>query len=299
MSHRHELDQRLHKLKEIGEIMRSMQLLALMETRKLSRFLEAQDESVRLIEAAAADFLHFYPQFSSKVTHVKQARLVIGAERGFCGDFNEELLAELDRNGDEASRHDGGKSDKKVEGRNEHRSPDSPILAVGHKLCARLEKHPALTCQFDGPTVAEDVTETLNQLVPEIHRLQQEQSCQGLIVLHHRSGTMKLCRKQLLPPFMPAITSKLSYRHPPLLNLSPEHFFAGLVRHYLFAALHEIFYTSLMAESQRRIQHLEGAIRRLEEKNDELARQCRVLRQEEITEEIEVLLLSAEGEVKQ
>jgi F-type H+-transporting ATPase subunit gamma len=68
-----------------------------------------------------------------------------------------------------------------------------------------------------------------------------------------------------------------------------------LVHHYLFAALHEIFYTSLMAENQRRIQHLEGAIQRLEEKNENLARKSRTLRQEEITEEIEVILLSVEG----
>ncbi len=50
-----------------------------------------------------------------------------------------------------------------------------------------------------------------------------------------------------------------------------------------------------MAENQRRIQHLEGAIQRLEEKNENLARKSRTLRQEEITEEIEVILLSVEG----
>jgi F-type H+-transporting ATPase subunit gamma len=59
--------------------------------------------------------------------------------------------------------------------------------------------------------------------------------------------------------------------------------------------LHEIFYASLMAENQRRMQHLEGAIHRLHEKTDGFARRCRALRQEEITEEIEVILLSVEG----
>ena len=49
----------------------------------------------------------------------------------------------------------------------------------------------------------------------------------------------------------------------------------------------------LMAENRRRMQHLEGAIRRLEERTSELALKRNALRQEEITEEIEVILLSA------
>jgi len=274
MSRRHELEQRLRKLGEIGEIMRSMKNLALMETRKLARFLDIQNDSVLMIETAAADFLQFNPHLA--LPSGKQVLLVIGSERGFCGDFNEELLNAL---GSDIS-------------------PDSPILSVGGKLCTRLEKHPALAGQFDGPTVAEDVPKTLNQLIPAIGRLQETQECDGLTVLHHRSGIESIARKSLLPPFTENAAPDPKLHHSPLLNLAPGQFFAELVHHYLFAALHEIFYTSLMAENQRRIQHLEGAIQRLEEKNEILARKSRTLRQEEITEEIEVILLSVEGKVQ-
>jgi len=274
MSRRRELEQRLRKLAEIGEIMRSMKNLALMETRKLARMLDAQEESVRLIEAVAADFLGHHPRFALESPPGRRALLVIGAERGFCGDFNEELLAELTPG-------------------------DTAILAVGGKLGARLEKHPALAGQFDGPAVAEDVAATLNRLVPAIGRLRQAEDCQGLDVLHHRGGgAQRPCRKALLPPFTQTPAPRPAGLHPPLLNLPPRHFFAELVRHYLFAALHEIFHTSLMAENQRRIQHLEGAIQRLEEKTATFARQSRTLRQEEITEEIEVILLGVEGMAK-
>ncbi len=270
MTRRRELEQRLRKLGEIGEIMRSMKNLALMETRRLARFLDCQEQSVLLIEGAAADFLRFHPGFAPQEAPSASAILAIGTERGFCGDFNEELLVGL-------------------------RAVDVPILAVGGKLCARLEGHPFLVGQFDGPTVTEDVTKTLNQLVPAIDRLRQTHDCHGLTVLCHRSGAEGLSRKALLPPFVSPPESRRDCLHAPLLSLSPEHFFAELVRHYLFAALHEIFYASLMAENQRRIQHLEGAIQRLEEKNAGFARQSRTLRQEEITEEIEVILLSVEG----
>ncbi|MDD5036751.1 MAG: F0F1 ATP synthase subunit gamma, partial [Methylococcaceae bacterium] len=247
--------------------------------------LDAQDESVRLIEAVAADFLAFQPQLAPPGEAQNQAILVIGSESGFCGDFNEELLGELGQNLPSASAH-------------EAMAGPVRFIAVGSKLCARLEKHPALAGQFDGPTVAEDVPLTLNRLVVEIGRLQQGHGSLGLIVLHHRSGAEAIERKHLLPPFAQVAKAKPSHSHPPLLNLPPEQFFAELVRHYLFAALHEIFYTSLMAENQRRIQHLEGAIQRLEEKTAELARHSRTLRQEEITEEIEVILLSVEGAIQ-
>ena len=56
--------------------------------------------------------------------------------------------------------------------------------------------------------------------------------------------------------------------------------------------LHEIFYSALMAESRARLAHLESTLQRLERDHTDLLRRRNVLRQEEITEEIEVLMLS-------
>jgi F-type H+-transporting ATPase subunit gamma len=47
-----------------------------------------------------------------------------------------------------------------------------------------------------------------------------------------------------------------------------------------------------MAESRARLAHLESALQRLERDHTDLLRRRNVLRQEEITEEIEVLMLS-------
>ena len=59
------------------------------------------------------------------------------------------------------------------------------------------------------------------------------------------------------------------------------------------AALHEMLYSSLMAENHHRVAHLEGAVRHLDSEATKLAHRCNTLRQEEIIEEIEVILLSA------
>lgn len=272
MSRRLELEQRLRRLGEIGEIMRSMKNLALMETRKLARFLEVQGQAVRAIESAAVDFLSFHPYPMPSIRPGRQAILAIGSERGFCGDFNEEILAELAA----------------------CPAAECLVMAVGGKLCARLEKFPAIVAPFPGPSVAEDVPEVLNRLVGEIGTRHVENL--HLTVLHHRNDEPAISRKPLLPPFTESLPPTTKWTQPPVLYLAPERFFAELLDHYLFAALHEIFYASLMAENQRRMQHLEGAVRRLDEKTEDYARRCRALRQEEITEEIEVILLSAEGE---
>ena len=50
-----------------------------------------------------------------------------------------------------------------------------------------------------------------------------------------------------------------------------------------------------MAENRRRLQHMEGAMQRMDENASELRRKVNLLRQEEITEEIEVIMLSHEA----
>ena len=97
MTRRREIEQRLHRLSEISGIMDSMNTLALMETRKLSRFLAAQHRVVEGIEAAAADFGSFYPVARGQTEGATEAVILVGSERGFCGDFNEILVDALDR----------------------------------------------------------------------------------------------------------------------------------------------------------------------------------------------------------
>ena len=80
-----------------------------------------------------------------------------------------------------------------------------------------------------------------------------------------------------------------------MLNLHPFAFATDLIDHHLFSLLHEVFYSSLMAENLRRFQHMDQSIQRLEKDMAELVLKRNGLRQEEITEEIEVIMLSAEA----
>jgi F-type H+-transporting ATPase subunit gamma len=86
------------------------------------------------------------------------------------------------------------------------------------------------------------------------------------------------------------------FNHEAVMRKSmPPTFLAELANHYLLAALHELFYSSLMAENARRLQHMDNTIHRIEKDSMEFSLKKNRLRQEEITEEIEVIMLSAEA----
>lgn len=281
MSRRREVLGRLKTLREISSIMNSLKNISMMETRKITRFLSSQQQVVANIEAAAGDFLHFYPALRPAPDHAARVWLLIGSERGFCGDFNQSLLADFERRVPPEARENGH------------------IIAVGRKLCLEVEHKYPDAALFDGPGVADEVHGMLSSLVGALDKMREERGACALVMLHKVEGQDGARATPLLPPFEGRETDGKAggagFAFPPRLTLEPEVFFTELVRHYLFAALHAGFFTSLMAEHQQRVKHLENATRRLDEQAAGLLQKSNVLRQEEITEEIEEIMLGSTG----
>jgi F-type H+-transporting ATPase subunit gamma len=276
MSLRRRIERQVHGLDEIKDIMTAMRNLSVIETRKLARVLETQRRVVGSVRAAAADFGRSYPE----LLRAREARradvwLVVGAERGFCGDFNETLLRALP----EAVMHAAAPA----------------LLVAGSKLAARLPRDVRVIERLPGAAALEDVPGVLLAVMQALERWQAARApgaALRLTVLHHaEAGRAEASR---LDPFA-ASPAAPPAGDPPMLYLAPERFFVRLLDHFVFAALYDIFYRSLAAENERRIQHMDYAVRRIEQKTARLTRRLRGLRQEEITEEIEVILLSAEA----
>lgn len=273
MSKRREVKARLETLGEIDGIMNAMKNLALLETRKLAIFLDTQRQAVSNIEAAAEDLLSFYPQITPSSNTLQQLWIIIGSERGFCGDFNELLVQALNANEPHAN---------------------TLLLAIGNKLGTKLQEDTRITAFIEGHSVVEEVQMTLLRLTEILSKLQQEQGNIGSIsAIYYDDKTDDIRLRQLLPLATPA--TKPAYSHAPQLNLQPKAFLSQLTDQYLYAVLHEVFYSALMVENRMRQAHMDKAIRRLEK--DEVALRLRYnrLRQEEITEEIEIIMLSAEA----
>jgi len=275
VTRRRDLEHHRDSLADIGEILSSMKTLAFMETRKLARFLEAQQQVVQSIAEVAADFLGFFPGLPSALQEATPVYLVVGSERGFCGDFNRAVAKKLAAVvGDSA--HTGAR-----------------VIAVGQKLRSVLADDESVVAFIDGASVVEEVAAVLEQLTDQLSSLNA--TATGVVVygIHHDEDDVVVT--SLLPPFAQDAGARPKYTLPPLLNVPPADFLGDLVDHYLLAALNGMLYASLMAENQRRVSHLDGAVRHLEDESAELTRKCKALRQEEIIEEIEVILLSAAG----
>ena len=276
MTRRRDLERHRQSLAEIRDIMNSMKTLAYMETRKLARFLDTQHAVVQSIEDVAADLLSSYPDSLPETKQAESVYLLIGTERGFCGDFNHALV-----------RH--------WETALQANPVDNPMLVViGRKLYTLLEEDNRLVASINGASVAEEVTDLLSQAVKELMTLQAKHGNLSLFCLY-QNGQDDIVTKRLLPPFQQFPLEPPPFPHPPQLNLPPRTLLAELTEHYLFAALHEMLYTSLNAENHKRVTHLEGAVKHLDDQSDTLTRQYNHLRQEEIIEEIEVILLSADS----
>ena len=269
---RHELDNHRRKLSEIRDILASMKALAAMESHKLSRFVEAQKQMGASIAEIAADFLHFHPGIIPAAESLLDVILVIGSERGFCGNFNDKVIEELNQR-------------FTVE---EQRR--AQLIIVGSKLHPLVDEHADRNIYIQGADTADEIVSVLDALAHALARYRQAAS---FCVLHHGDSPNEIVTLQLLPPFKDSLPEACEYRTPPLLNMPAISFLLELTEHYLFNSLHRILFLSLMAENQQRVQHLEHATQHLDDRREDLNRKINALRQEEIIEEIEVILLNA------
>ncbi len=274
MTRRQDLENHHHSLNEIIKILDAMKMLAYMETNKLGSFLDAQHRVFEAISTATNDFFSFYPETLPKESEATPVYLLIGSERGFCGEFNQELV-------DYSEQFLTIPSDVRP-----------TLIIVGRKLYNLMQDNVLVYEKIDGPNVVEEVPAVLEQIVQIFARLQQKQPLMNLYSICH-SGEKGIITKKLLPPFQQEPQQPPRFQYPPELNLSPTEFLLNVADQYLYTALHELLYTSLLEENHNRVMHLEGAVKHLENIADELTQQCNTLRREEITEEIEVILLNA------
>lgn len=276
VSKRRDLETRLRSLSEIKEIMNAMKNLSLMEVRRLNRFLDTQRKVIAAIDAAATDFRSFHPELFAGEETFRTVHVLIGSERGFCGDFNESLLRRLE---------------DPVGLKGELR-----LVVIGSKLAAKLSDDTRVAAFLTGASVVDEVDSVLVRLMETLTALGsgRARAPLRLIVVHHDPAE-EAVKISELHPFKQADSANVRFAHPAMLYLQPQSFLAGLAEQYLFAALHELLYSSLLAENQRRMHHMEAAVRRLDRRSADLWQRRNVLRQEEITEEIEVIMLSVEA----
>jgi F-type H+-transporting ATPase subunit gamma len=270
MSKRREVENHRKQLLEIREIMNSMKNLAYLETRKLSQRLISQQKAVVPIESAAADLIYFYPELRPIADVLNPIVLIVGSERGFCGDYNESLMEHLRQ--------------KEYE--------DSHLVVVGNKLTQRLEFDDRVIASLAGANTVDETGDVINRIFEVLIDSHVQDGGRSLKLVYHDSPTKQILTNNILPSFADLSIGSPSYGCAPDINLSPRDLINELAEHYLFALLYRALYAALMAENLSRIDHMENALQRIDEKAEGLNQQCNILRQEEIIEEIEIILLN-------
>ncbi|AAU91233.1 F0F1 ATP synthase subunit gamma [Methylococcus capsulatus] len=271
MSRRHVLRRRMKTLGEIAGILDSMRMLAVIESRRLTRSVECQRQLEAALRGLGRELMSHHPALTP-VEPPNTAWLVVGSERGFCGDFNTRLRAALEQ----------------------RRSPGEPVIVIGSRIGAELSQQTVCESQLPGPLTADETAERLPALIDAVNQLLENLGPLRIIALHHADDAEAVLETRIVPPFGKASAAP-GNPFPPLLYQPPEAVFHHLVEHYLFALLHWLLDRSLLSEHQYRIRHLDGATRRIEDTLSALRSANNRLRQEEITEELQVILLGAEA----
>jgi F-type H+-transporting ATPase subunit gamma len=266
VSKRRSLEARAKMFGDLRDVLDSMKNLALGEIGKLSRTEPARRRMLDELTLVASRTGPYHP--APMQPPAEPLYLCVGSERSFCGDFNASitrLWADVEKN-----------------------DPRAKAVVVGSALAEKMRASPRVLATLDGPTIVEDIDHTLIELIKRIASL--EARAEPLRLLSIANGVDGPQRTPLLPFEPPRGASPTAV---PELNLSPETFVRDFVDHYLDAALHSIFATSLLSENRARLAHMTAAIDRLDENVSTLARRIHRLRQEEITREVEMILLSA------
>lgn len=151
MSRSRKLQLQITQIEEMRTILNSMKNLAVIEThKKMSRFLATQWQVVANIENAAMDFLSFYHFLPEPGRSTDRICILMGSERGFCGDFNERLI-------DVATT-----------------GSCSGLIAIGSRLSSRLENNLShVMVALAGANATKEVPVILDRLIDTIGLLQK------------------------------------------------------------------------------------------------------------------------------
>lgn len=264
-----DLQIRVRSLRDIESILNAMKNLSLVEITKISRFYATQQDLFRVVESALADFQQFYGAAASGAAATDSLYILIGSERGFCGGFNEAIQKELER--EAAGAHPN-------------------LILVGRKLALRFPDDQRVVASLEGPSAVEEIPVVISQLAKVLSRFPES----AWKIIHNRYNN-EGSRIEIRRPFEFSASQPVPVcPFPPLLNLPVSELRAQLFEQYLFALFYGIFYLSFMAENHERLRHMDGALNKLRDEEQRLRQVSNSLRQEAITEELEVIMLSVD-----
>ncbi|HTT13654.1 MAG TPA: F0F1 ATP synthase subunit gamma [Burkholderiaceae bacterium] len=261
------LRERLGLLDELRQIVTAMRNLAYAEVQRLSRIQSSSAKAEQAVTRALADTLHAEPIVAPRLT--RTVWLVIGAERGFCGGFNDQLAEALPAL--------------------MHQYPAARWLIAGARLRQRVEHDVPEAVWLDGCTGVEDGPACVDAWLSQLAMPEPSESWRvpSLWLLHHAEPGLVQRRLLPLPDLPPPSAGPRPMRYVPSARLLPK-LLAEMIRVALLDALHR----SLQQENHWRLAQMQRAQDHLNEAGTRLRHRYFRERQSDITSELETLMSS-------
>jgi F-type H+-transporting ATPase subunit gamma len=267
----------IRKLKTVVGAMRGMAATHTQQARNALEGFRAYTKVIagglaRAVELLGDDEVPNAPQAASRT-----AVVVLTAEHGFAGAFSERVLDMLG---------DGGDCERFVVG--------ARGLALAEERGLQVDWSTAMASQTSGVgAAARRVADALYAGFVERRFARAE------MVFARLSGAASsvVVRKPILPIDLAAFRDSHA-GPPPLANLPPRRLIEQLVGEYVFAELALAVLESFASENAARLATMESARVNIDEKLDQLSGLDRLLRQEQITAEVQEVTsgaLAAEG----
>jgi len=266
-----EISAQIASLNELREILGAIRAMAAAQMQQSQRSLDAIRNYVAIVRDALveASSLLSEPAASPAATASSHPGLVVfGAEHGFCGAFNEPLLAAV------ASAVSA--------------QPGLHLICVGSRAAQRAAEH---GIRFDltlpMTTHVGGVGAVARRVAAELYRGFAAGTLTALDAMYiraaqaHQSAPRRL---RLLPP--EPLSPRQRPSPPPLVNVNPRQLRDEVGAEYMFAMLEACAMESFASENAARFRTMQAAHENIERKSTALDRLARGIRQEAITGEI-------------
>lgn len=271
-------------LDEIKTIINALKNLALMEINKVEKLSDTQKRVMDSLIDVAADFFKHYPSMLESLTEDSPSLYVlVGSERGFCSNFNDMAFNFWQ---------------EKVKS---EFSENVQTVAVGRKIAIKLEEAKSKEPKnIAGANSTEEITNIISNILNELDMLFKQSPekfnpARWAIIFNSQTEHGVIEPKMLMPFAVFKNATSKNLTEPPFLYLKPHEFLRCFVSNYLFAALLHASYDSFAAENRQRFRHMESALEWIDKKRETMKKQKARLSKEEITEAIELILLSTEN----
>jgi len=263
---------------DLGSVVTTMKTLAAVSIRQYETAVDALADYNRTIELGFRIVLHHEPFRAERVAESKKVGVIVfGTDQGMCGQFNEEIVSFVR---ERQKKRDSGRR--------------WMLLVVGLRAEGLLRDSGFFidhTCQV--PTSVSDVTNLVQELLPQVERWQAEFNVTQLEVFYNRRTSASSFEPQQLQllPIDPARFRQWSQepwqsRSLPTFSMDRNRLLSRLIRQYVFVSLFRACAESLASENASRIAAMQAAEKNIEQRLDELQLAFNHHRQTAITEEL-------------